>query len=61
MTDTPTIHGPYEDAIIAICELMGKIVEGQPPAVKAELWDRYLTLTKPLHDLAVAVAGKVFK
>jgi hypothetical protein len=51
------IHGPYEDAMIAGCELVEKIIDGQDAATKKELWTRYLDATKPLNDLAVE-AGK---
>ena len=50
-------HGPYEDAIIAICELAKVIIDGQPPEVKREIWIRYLEITRPLHELAVKILG----
>lgn len=39
---TVTAHGPYEDLAIEIVKLIGKIVDGQTPEVKARLWDGYL-------------------
>jgi len=53
------IHGPYEDAIIAACALAGKIVDGQPPEIKAELWRRHLEITQPLHNAAVEAAKNI--
>ena len=35
-------HGPYEDAAIALIGLIGKIVDGQPPEVRKQLWEMYL-------------------
>lgn len=61
-TNTPTalsVHGPYEDAIIAVATLFGKIIDGQPQETRAELWGRYLEATKPLHQLAVSAVDKI--
>lgn len=33
---------PYEAAIIAIAHLFEKIIESQPPEVRAELWKMYV-------------------
>ncbi len=44
---------PGEAAIVAICSLFEKIVDGQPPEVKAEMWKRWMEFTKPFHDAAV--------
>lgn len=40
------IHGPYEDAIIAVAKVVEKVIEGQPPDVKAELWRMFLADVK---------------
>ncbi len=53
------IHGPYEDAMIAGCELVGKVIDGQDAATKKELWTRYLDATKPLHDMACQAATQI--
>lgn len=55
------VHGPYEDAIIALCELFKAIVDGQPPEVKRELWTRWLEITKPLHEAAVESSKQILK
>lgn len=36
------VHGPYEDLAIALVGPIGKIVEGQPPEVRRQLWEMYL-------------------
>ncbi len=54
-----SLHGPYEDAIIAACNVIEKIVEGQDAATRKELWDRYLELTRPLHNAAVEAAKSI--
>lgn len=53
------VHGPYEDAIIAGCSLAEKVVDGQDPATRAELWKRHLEITAPLHKLATEAMSKV--
>lgn len=55
------IHGPYEDAIIAGCEVAKAVIDGQTPEVKAELWKRWLEFTEPLHKLAVTAGGDIAK
>jgi hypothetical protein len=39
---TEAVHGPYEDVAIALVNLIGKVIEGQPPQVKADLWRIYV-------------------
>jgi hypothetical protein len=55
------IHGPYEDAIIAGCEVIKAVIDGQDPATKKELWTRYLEFTQPLHALATQAMSDVAK
>ncbi len=33
---------PYEAVIVALLNLVGKIIDGQPPDVKKQLWEMYL-------------------
>jgi hypothetical protein len=54
-----SIHGPYEDVLIAGFHLLEKVIEGQDPATKAELWKRHLEVTKPLHEVAVQAASQI--
>lgn len=35
-------HGPYEDMGIALIGLFSKIIDGQPPEVRKQLWEMYL-------------------
>ena len=51
-----TIHGPYEDAIIAGFEVVKVIVEKQDPASAKECWTRWLDATKGLSDLGAAMS-----
>jgi hypothetical protein len=44
---------PGEAAIVAICSLLEKIVDGQTPEFRAEMGRRWLELTQPLHDALV--------
>jgi hypothetical protein len=37
--------------IQAQIDLMGKLVDSQTPAQKLLMWDRYITLTAPIHAL----------
>jgi hypothetical protein len=55
------IHGPYEDAIIAGCEVIKAVIDGQDPATKKELWNRYLDFTAPIHQLATDAMRDVAK
>ena len=36
------IRAPYEDAIVAICGLVEKAMDGQPPEVRADLWRMFV-------------------
>jgi hypothetical protein len=55
------ITGPYEQAIVSVCELVGKIIDGQPKEVKEQMWKDYLDFVKPWNAIAsqlnVQVAG----
>lgn len=53
------IHGPYEDLGLAICGLISKAMDGQPPDVKATLWKQYLEATAPWHQLGVKLADQI--
>jgi hypothetical protein len=44
------IHGPYEDAIIAGFALMGKLIDGQTPEQKAQIWQGWIDFWKPLNS-----------
>ena len=44
------IHGPYEDAIIAGFVLMGKLIDGQTPEQKAQIWQGWIDFWKPLNS-----------
>ena len=61
MPDIIKVHGPYEDAIIAVCELFSKIVDGQDAATKKELWSRYLDATAPLHNALMDASKTIEK
>lgn len=43
-------HGPYEDLAIRIIELVEKIIDGQPPEVKKQIWEWYIEDTKAWRD-----------
>jgi hypothetical protein len=43
-------HGPYEDFAIALINLISKIVDGQPPDVRAELWRMYVEDVKAWRE-----------
>lgn len=36
------VHGPYEDLAIKALEVIEKIIDGQPPDVKKQLWEWYI-------------------
>jgi hypothetical protein len=36
------IRGPYEEAAIQLIGLIAKVIDGQPPEVRAKLWEMYL-------------------
>lgn len=54
-----TIHGPYEDALIAGFTLLGKIVEKQSPEVSSQLWKDWMELNKPLVTMATGLSAIV--
>lgn len=60
-TQVIRIHGPYEDAIIAGCEVAKAVIDGQTPEVRAQLWQRWIEVTEPLHKLAVAAGQDLAK
>lgn len=39
---TVSAHGPYEDLAIALIGLISKVIDGQPPEVRKQLWEMYL-------------------
>jgi len=45
-----SVHGPYEDAIIAACELAGKVIDSQPKDVQADLWRMHVENLKRLQE-----------
>ena len=45
------IHGPYEDAIIAGFALIGKLVDGQSPEQKIQIWQGWIDFWKPFNSL----------
>jgi len=56
-----SFHAPYEDAIIAGFELLGKVIDGQDAATKKELWTRYLDATKPWHELSLKLGDRLIE
>lgn len=36
-----SIHGPYEDAIVAGLNLLEKVIDSQPPEAKKKAWDDF--------------------
>jgi hypothetical protein len=42
MSDNVALYGPYEQLGIAACRLIEKIIDGQPPEVKKQLWEWYI-------------------
>jgi hypothetical protein len=52
LPDQPTaaVHGPYEDLAIALVGLIGKVIDGQPPEVRAELWKIYVEDVKAWRE-----------
>lgn len=48
----PSLHGPYEDAIIAVCGVLTVAMESQPVEVKKALWDNFVTVQNGLLELA---------
>jgi hypothetical protein len=40
--DSLSVKGPYEEAAISLIRLIDKVIEGQPPEVKADLWRMYV-------------------
>lgn len=51
----PAIHGPYEDSLIIGLTLLEKILDSQPPEVKAKLWEDFLAFQDRLHTFAEKV------
>lgn len=50
------VHGPYEDAMIAGFELLGKVIDKQDAASAKECWTRWLDATKGWSDLGAAMS-----
>jgi len=57
MTPQLGVHGPYEDLAIAAIQLIGKIIDGQPPEVRKQLWEWYIDDMKGWRDFG----AKLFK
>lgn len=47
---TVAVQAPYEGVAIALISLVGKLIDGQPPDVKAELWRGYLEDVKAWRE-----------
>lgn len=47
---TPGVHGPYEDFAIALINLISKVIEGQPPEVRKQLWEWYIEDVKAWRE-----------
>lgn len=47
---TPGVHGPYEDFAIALINLISKVIEGQPPETKKQLWEWYIEDVKAWRE-----------
>lgn len=41
-TASTAIHGPYEDAIVALLEVAKMIVADMPPEAKAQFWEHHI-------------------
>lgn len=53
MTPSPisaSVHGPYEDLIIEGLKVLEKLIDGQTPEQKAQLWQNWIDFWKPLID-----------
>jgi hypothetical protein len=37
-----SVYGPYEQLAIKALDIVGKIIDGQSPEVKAKLWEGYI-------------------
>jgi hypothetical protein len=49
------VHGPYEDLAIAALRVIEKIIEGQPPEIKAKLWEWFAEDMKAWREFWKAV------
>ena len=54
---TGSVHGPYEDLGIAALNLVGKIIDSQPPETKKILWDSYIEDMKAWREFWKNLAG----
>lgn len=52
---------PGEALVVAGLDVLGKIVDKQPPEVAAEMWRRWLEWTAPFHAIAVQTAERMVK
>jgi hypothetical protein len=50
-----TLTIPGEAAVVAMCDMIRVVAEGQTPEQKIELWKRYLELSQPWHNVALEV------
>jgi hypothetical protein len=50
---------PGEAAIVALCNLVEELAQGQSPEQKQILWTRYIELSAPFHALNVAIAQHI--
>jgi hypothetical protein len=54
MSTTPinaAIHGPYEDLAIKALEVVEKLIDGQTPEQRAQIWQNWINFWKPLMDV----------
>jgi hypothetical protein len=49
------LPAPYEAVAVAALNLVGKIIEGQPPEVKAQLWQCYIEDMKNWREFGMTI------
>jgi hypothetical protein len=42
---------PGEAFLVALCELLGKLIDGQSPEVRDKLWQQWMAFWQPAIDL----------
>ena len=52
---------PGERAVAALASLFQTIAEGQPADVRNKLWQQYLEISAPWHNVAVEVSKEAAK
>lgn len=45
------VHGPYEDLAIEGLRLIEKLIDGQTPEQKAQIWQNWIDFWKPLLEI----------